>query len=395
VTAFVVCFWICFAALAYVYLVYPLAVVALAALFPHPGRRRAALPTVSLLVVARDEQAQIARRLDNLLTLEYPENRLEILLGSDGSTDDTVGLARRYEGPRVRIFPFPAPRGKAAVLNDLATEARGDVLAFADVRQTFDRTTLRALIAPFSDPAVGGVSGSLILRDDGASEVGTGVSLYWRYEKAIRHAESALYATVGATGAVYAIRRMLFAPIPADTILDDVLIPMRAVRAGFRVLFEPRALAFDRPPKEARGEFARKVRTIAGNFQLFARERWLLDPRRNRIWLQTISHKALRLLGPLFLAGTLVASAILAERPFYVAALAAQVALVVGAGLDGFLRMRGVRVPFLSAAFVFVLLQAATIAAFARFVAGRTSTVWRRVSYEPSNSSRSSLRSSR
>jgi cellulose synthase/poly-beta-1,6-N-acetylglucosamine synthase-like glycosyltransferase len=390
-------FWIGFAALAYVYVVYPAVMVVLAELFPSAVRRRLSLPSVSVLVVAHDEQERVDARLDNLLALDYPENRVEILLGSDGSTDDTVALARRFEGRRVRVFPFPIRRGKAAVLNDLAARAEGEVLAFADARQTFAPDALRALMAPFADPRVGGVSGALILRGEEGSDVGDGVSLYWRYEKAIREAESALDATVGATGSIYAVRRLLFTPIPPDTILDDVLIPMRVARAGYRVLFEPLALAYDTPPKEARGEFARKVRTIAGNFQLFAREPWMLDPRKNRLWLQTVSHKGLRLLGPAFLAATLVSSALLAERPFYLAALAGQVGILLAAGLDRWLRPRGVRVPLLSAAFVFVLLQAATIAAFVRFVAGRATGTWEGVGYgaSPSNSSRSSLRSSR
>ena len=396
--AAIVVFWACAAALVYTYIGYPLLVGTLAATFARRVGRRGIEPTVSVLLVARDEQARIAERLANLTGLDYPPDRVEILLGSDGSTDATVSAARPY-ADRVRVFDFPVPRGKAAVLNDLAAHAQGEILAFADARQSFSTEAMRALVAPFSDPRVGGVSGELVLDDPrGRSEVGAGVGAYWRYEKAIRKAESAVGSTVGATGAIYAIRRALYARIPPDTILDDVLIPMHVVREGYRVVFEPKALAFDRASDDARQEFRRKVRTIAGNFQLFAREPWLLVPLRNPVWFQTVSHKALRLLGPAFLAGTFLASLVLASEPVYGAALLAQT-LVLTAALVGS-RQRETRrtIPGASAALVFVLLQAATVVAFVRFAQGRLAGIWEpalQSSTAPSNSTRSSERSIR
>src|SRR6185503_16045064 len=151
-----------------------------------------------------------------------------------------------------------------------------------------------------------------------------GVGFYWKYEKFIRRHESRIDSTIGVTGAIYALRRELFERIPADTLLDDVLIPMQVARRGYRVLFEPKARAFDQASATAEAEFARKVRTLAGNFQLFARHPWLLDPRANRLWWQTMSHKACRLLVPPCLAAVLGASLVLAREPLYQLALAAQ-----------------------------------------------------------------------
>ena len=204
------------------------------------------------------------------------------------------------------MHAFAVRRGKAAVLNDVVPRASGAIVVLADARQRFEPDTVRALTRPFADPAVGAVSGELILTEtlEGPA-VGRGVGVYWRYEKLIRKSESRVDSTVGATGAIYAIRRELFEPIPEDTLLDDVLIPLRIVRRGYRVLFEPAARAWDRVAASAGEELARKVRTLAGNFQLFVREPWLLDPRRNRIWLATVSHKGLRLLGPLLHAARL------------------------------------------------------------------------------------------
>ena len=265
---------------------------------------------MSVIVVAHDEADRIAARIDNLLALDYPRDRLEILIASDGSTDGTASLARAYAQDGVAVHAFAARRGKAAVLNDVVPKARGAIVVLADARQRFEPETVRALTRPFADPVVGAVSGELILTEaPGGATVGRGVGVYWRYEKLIRKSESRVDSTVGATGAVYAIRRELFEPIPEDTLLDDVLIPLHIVRRGYRVLFEPAARAWDRVAAARRRSSRARFARSPGNFQLFWRAPWLLDPRRNRIWLATVSHKGLRLLGPVLHAGAFVASA--------------------------------------------------------------------------------------
>ena len=371
-------FWLAGACLAYVYVGYPVLVWALAALRPRPAARAGFLPSVSVLVCAHDEEARIDARLQNLLALDYPRHRLEILLGSDGSRDATVAHARRHPG--VTVVDFPQRRGKPAVLNDLARIAHGEVLVLGDVRQRYEPDTVRALVAPLAAADVGAVSGELFLteREEGGA-VGRGVGVYWRYEKFIRSQESRLDSTVGATGAVYAVRRELFEPLPADAILDDVLLPMRIVRRGYRVLFEPAARAYDIAAATSREEFTRKVRTIAGNFQMFARERWLLSPLRNRLWAQTISHKGLRLASPLFLLVAFLANAALLDVTLYRWTFAAQ-ALFYIAALGGYLLRDARRVPVLTVPYVFCLLNYATAVAFSRFVRRRQHVTWERAS---------------
>src|SRR5712692_8786709 len=225
----------CVALLAYAHAGYPALVRVWAWLAP---RRLSALggePEVSVLVVAQDEAARIGARIENLLAQDYPKDRLTILIASDGSTDGTAERARAHQQGNVHVFAFTAPRGKPAVLNDVAPAARGEVLVFADARQRFESGALRALVAPFADPEVGVVSGELMITSaaDG-NAVGEGASFYWRYEKFLRRCESRIDSTVGATGAIYAIRRALFEPLPADTLLDDVLLACRIVRRGYR-----------------------------------------------------------------------------------------------------------------------------------------------------------------
>jgi cellulose synthase/poly-beta-1,6-N-acetylglucosamine synthase-like glycosyltransferase len=208
--------------------------------------------------------------------------------------------------------------------------------------------------------------------------VGEGLRLYWRYEKFIRWNESRVDSTVGASGAIYAIRRDFFEPIPEDTILDDVLIPMKIARRGYRILFAPGARAWDRAAATARDEFARKVRTIAGNFQLFARESWLLHPFRNRLWVQTISHKGLRLLSPFGLAVAFGANLMLLDSPLYRGLLLGQLVFYLAAFGGYLLRNARTKIPFLSFPYTFCLLHWTTVVAYARFLTGRQTVTWER-----------------
>jgi glycosyltransferase involved in cell wall biosynthesis len=373
-------FWLCFGLLFYVYLGYPLVAGVRARLRARAPALGAIEPTVSIVVVAYNEGERIEGRLENLLALDYPPHRLEILVGSDGSTDDTVERARRYADAGVAVKALPRRRGKPSVLNTLVPFCRGEVVVFADARQQFDRGTLRALVANLADPQVGAVSGELMLRTpERSATAGQGAAFYWRYEKFIRSAESRVDSTIGATGAIYALRRELFQPIPEDTLLDDVLIPLRIVQRGYRVVFEPRAKAFDCTPPTAQHELARKARTIAGNFQLFSRERWLFDPRQNRLWFETMSHKALRLLLPVLHFGMLAANIALAGTWLFQWLLAGQMAFYAGAVAGCVLRRAGRRAVVLTVPYTVCLLSWATVVGFLRFVTDSQPVTWERV----------------
>jgi poly-beta-1,6-N-acetyl-D-glucosamine synthase len=345
-------FWLSLAVIAYVHAGYPLLLAVWARLGSRPVRRGMSepdLPSVSLILVARNEGARLASRVDNLLSLDYPRDRLQIIVASDGSTDSTATILDRYHD-RIEIVHLP-PVGKAIALNEAVRRARHDVLAFADARQVFATDALRRLVETFADERVGAVSGELILDSESvafntaagtaleASPIAEGVGLYWRYEKWLRRRESLVGSTLGTTGAISAMRRSLWRPLPPRTILDDVLAPMRVVLAGRRVVFEPRARAFDRTAPDAASEARRKNRTLAGNYQLILLEPRLLLPWVNPVWLQFVSHKLGRLLVPYALAVAFVSSAVLAPRGLvYLAALAAQLCLYAlaayGAVLD-------------------------------------------------------------
>jgi poly-beta-1,6-N-acetyl-D-glucosamine synthase len=371
--------WTSFALLAYVYVGYALLMCLRAAVRPRAVQSRLIEPHVSIVVCAYNEASRIGRRIENLLALEYPREQLEILIGSDGSTDDTVAIARRYAAS-VRIHAFHQRRGKPAVINALVKEARGSVVVFADARQRFAPDALRALVANFADPSVGAVSGELVLVDRSHGPTRQNTGFYWRYEKFIRMMESRSCSTVGATGAIYAIRRDLFSPIPEDTVLDDVVIPVRIAHQGFRVVFEPRARAFDLVSTTAREEFTRKARTIAGTFQLFALEPWLWNPRQNPVWFETLSHKALRLAIPLLHAVLLMSSIASIDEPASQIAVAGQL-FFYGAALVGYLQREAASRPFVfSVPYAMCLQGWATMVGFYRFVTGQQRVTWEKAS---------------
>lgn len=331
---FEIVFWASLAVVAYVYLGYPLLLVAWSRLAPRPVARREPgegpaeswEPTVSIVIAARNERGTIGPKVDNCRALDYPAGKVQVVLSLDAPEDGTELVARDLASrhPGIVVVEAESRGGKALALNRGVAAATGEVVVFCDARQELAPDAVRHLVAALGDPAVGAVTGELMLLDETGRPAGDGVGLYWRYEKAMRAMESRIHSTVGATGALYALRRELYVPLLRRAILDDVLIPMRAVLAGRRTVFEPRARAFDAvcPPEQ---EFRRKVRTLLGNFQLVSMMPELLQPGRNPVFLQFVSHKFGRLAVPhalvvLFLANALV----LEEGAIYVLAFAGQ-----------------------------------------------------------------------
>jgi biofilm PGA synthesis N-glycosyltransferase PgaC len=352
-------FWASTLVILYVYLGYPLLLAAWARLRPRPTRKAridagGIWPSLSIIVAARNEGPRLPARITNLLELNYPGPR-EIILVSDGSTDGTLSSLREFiraggvSSAAVRVMEVPAG-GKPLALNAGVAAATGDILVFADARQRFAVDALLELVANFDDDVVGGVTGELVLDCESSSgtdsTVGEGVGLYWKYEKWLRRKESAIWSTLGATGAIYALRRSLWKPLAADTLLDDVLVPMRAVLLGWRIVFEERAIAYDSAPADARTESRRKTRTLAGNYQILGQEWKLLLPVVNPVWLQYMSHKVGRLLVPWALLGAFVSSVFLARsRWYYAAALTVQVGFYGLAAIGAWMEWRDRRRP--------------------------------------------------
>ena len=366
----------------YAYLAYP-ALVALAAwLRPAPPVHKAAVtPELTVIIVARNEESCLEDKLLNCLALDYPPDRLEILVASDGSTDRTEAIVEGFRDRGVRLLSLRPARGKAAALNEAVPRARGEILLLTDARQHLAADAARQLVACLADPTVGAVSGELHLRPPSAPSPSGGVAVYWSFEKRLRRAESRLDSTVGVTGAIYALRKELFRPLDERTVLDDVAVPMEVVMAGRRVVFEPGAAAWDTIPADPAREYRRKVRTLAGNYQLVRLRPALLDPRRNRLFWQLVSHKLARLAVPWCLLALLASSAVLATSgALGRTALGLQLAFYLAALLAGTARPlppRGWIFRVLSLPYTFVLLNVAAAAALLEVLRGRSTAAWK------------------
>ncbi len=352
-------FWFSFALVFHTFAGYALLMFLLAKLRdPKPSTfdLRPSTPAITVILAAHNEALRIVPRLQNLLAANYPSDKLKIIIADDGSTDDTASQIRSLDNPRVQLISEPQRRGKAHALNLAFAAAQTELIVFADVRQTFAPDAITKLARHFQDLECGAVSGELLI-DPADSPVGGGVDFYWRLEKFLRHNEARWDSTIGCTGAIYAIRRELYRPIPPDTILDDVVIPMQIAAQGFRVGFDPEAKAFDPQTLEPEREAVRKRRTLAGNYQmLFRNPAWLL-PWRNRLWWQLISHKYLRLVAPFLIALLFLANLALVGKIFFTVAFIGQ-CLFYALAIGG-LKFSRQKICALPAGFVFLNWQSA------------------------------------
>jgi len=370
-------FWMSATFIAYTYLGYPLWLWIRSRWCRKPVRSGPYIPFLSIIMIVRNEEKVLPRKLRNLLDLNYPDESLEIVMVSDGSTDSTNQiLSEHTANPRIRVILNPQQQGKAAGLNAAMSSVRGEIVVFTDARQQIEPDAIRVLVENFADPEIGCASGELMLGDPETGEAEQGMGVYWRIEKAVRELESAVGSVVGATGAIYGVRRKLLVNVPDEAILDDVYIPMHVVRRGARVIFDPRARAWDSPDQGTAQEFTRKVRTLSGNYQLLQLAPWLLTSA-NPLRFQFVSHKVLRLVVPFALLATLLAS-FLTPGVFYRGAVILQLAFYTLSflGLAHFLR-RGPLARVADAARTFVLLNTAAAVAFANFAAGRK-VAWER-----------------
>lgn len=356
-------FWASLSLIAYAYFGYPI----LVALWPflRAVRRGRCQPSITFVVAVRNEERRIDRKIRHLLSIPYPGPR-EIVVVSDGSTDGTGQRLRAWAGtPDVHITLLPERQGKANALNIAMGQARGEIVIFNDVRQELAEDAVPLLLENFADPEVGCASGELHFVSEGGQEQ-LKSTLYWKYERWLRHRESLSGSVMGGTGACCAIRRELFRPLPPGLILDDVYTPLQIALAGLRVIHDERVRFFDIEAGSEKQEFQRKVRTLSGNYQLLRYLPRLLMP--GRIGFQFFSHKIMRLLVPVLMV-VLFAAAALAHGWFYRLAFAAQAAFyLIGAGS---LAMRRRLPAILGIPGAFLTLNSAAAVALFYFMTGR------------------------
>jgi cellulose synthase/poly-beta-1,6-N-acetylglucosamine synthase-like glycosyltransferase len=383
--------WVSLGLLAWSYLAYPVVLAALGALHDLRGalrffaggpdrRERGApreWPAITLVLAAFDEEECIRAKVENCLALDYPRDRLEVIVGCDGCTDRTAAVAREAGKGRVRVVELSPRRGKASVLARLVPSASGEVVVLTDANVVLHPGAVRALARRFRDPRVGAVVGRLRLRPRN----GAGEGVYWAYESFLKYLEGKLGCVVGANGGIYAIRRILFGRLPPDTVTDDFTIPARIAVRGWRVPYEPTAMAVEDASGEPREEFGRRARIGAGNWQALTRLPDLIDPRTGFVAFAFVSHKLLRWLGPLLLALALGSNAVavagggaLGLRALLFVQVLAYVLAAAGPGGAGAAGR---------AARYFVAMNAALALGFWRFVRGTQRAAWRRSERAP------------
>lgn len=386
-------FWACLFLVAHTYVLYPAFLFAACAvvqvhrdwryLSSRRDRRSTApasdtLPAVSLIISAYNEQAHLPEKLVNIRGSDYPRDRLEVLFVSDGSTDGTNAILQAVEDANIRTVFLARRGGKSSALNHAVDQAKHEILVFSDAATLFDTAAVRKLVRHFADPSVGVVCGALHFHASTESRQTEGV--YWTYECMLRLMEARLGATLTASGAIYALRRECYAPLPPETLVEDLLVPMNARRAGYRVLYDPEAVATDFAASTVAGEFTRRVRIATGSFQALGRLAAIrLGP---MTAFALFSHKVLRWILPLPLIGVLVTSAVLWHHPFYLyrAVLLAQGLFFAWAALGFLFRRRVQHVPYALIAYYLVTIHLAYVVGFVRYVTGRTERAWQRVS---------------
>lgn len=333
-------------------------------------------PFVSIVFSAYNEEAVIEAKMRNCGVLDYPVERLEILVGCDGCSDRTAELARSVNLPNARIFEYSERSGKLDVLNRVMQQARGDIVVFSDANTLFDPGAVRSLLRRFSDPLVGCVCGELRLTPLDVGQKNE--SFYWRYEVFLKFLESRLNLLLGANGGIYAIRRELFLPLPKHAIIDDFLIAMQVHAAGYRVVYDPEAVAYEEASHAVQDEFRRRVRIGAGNFHAIRYTARLLSPTAGGIAFSFWSHKIFRWLVPFALPTAFLCALILARQPFYAVCSELGVALLAMALAGYHLELRKDLRSLFSIPYYFVSMNLALMLGFIRFLSGSQGSVWQR-----------------
>ena len=359
----------------FAYAGYPICLFFRARFWPRPIRRAKIFPKVTIVMAVHNEEKYLPGKLCNLAALDYPSDCLEVIVISDGSTDQTNKILGEWQDVRIRAVILPKHHGKANALNHGMAEAQGEIICFTDARQIIDSDGLKNLVANFGDPVVGCASGALVMGEKHSAPSSDGVRLYWGFEKQIRNWEGLAGSTVGATGGFYAVRKDLLLPLPIGTILDDVYIPLHVARQGKRVVFDMKALAWDDLTPNSKQEFRRKVRTLAGNYQLLQLAPWLLT-RSNPLRTQFVCHKLLRLLVPFALVGVLVSTFWL-RQGLYELILVLQIVLYALATLTILRTKPGFLSRLSNISLAFLMLNTAAAVAFIYFITGRKE-VWAR-----------------
>ena len=374
---FAVIFWLCLAAMLHAYLLYPLTLRLFRRRFVVPPQMAAdAWPTVAILIPAYNEEKVIGDKISNALDLDYEPGKLEILIGSDGSTDRTNEIVNSFLDHRLRLVQLPGRSGKTGVLNRLVEETRAEIIIFTDANVMIDKDALRLLLRHFADPTVGVAGGGKYILIPRGAEAVRAEATYGNMENTLRARESEIGGMSGVFGSLMAMRRDLYQPFARGSTNDDTVPTIWATLRGYRNVYDPAARACEESGFSVAEEFRRRIRIGAGNYQTLVRYRQVFHPRYGVAAYTYFSHKALRWVFPFLMLGALLANLALLGHPFYRLTLAAQLFAYAAAGLGYVADKLGVRLPVFSTLYHFVALNIALFLGFFVYRKGITSSAW-------------------
>lgn len=364
-------------ALFYTYIGYPVLVWLIALLRPKTVERDLFEPFVTILITAYNEEKDIRAKLENTLKIDYPREKLEILVASDGSTDKTDEIVKEYAAQDVRLFRQEGRKGKTYTQNKAVEQTNGEIILFSDATTAYQPNVLREITPNFADKTVGCVAGKLVYVDDSESNVGKGAQGYWNYETFLKTNESRACSLIGASGCLYAVRKSAYQPMYPEA-CSDFLICTVVYRQGLRSIYEPNAVCMEETNRRSDKELMMRVRVISQTFTDLWRNRDMLNPFRAGFYaVELVSHKLLRYMIPLFLALILVSSAGLAAHSlFFAALLFLQVIFYLTAFFGWMLEKNNVKIGILAMPLYFVLANTASAIAFYKFLSGETYTRW-------------------
>ena len=365
--------------IAYSYIVYPVLLIILdkardTTILNYSGD----LPKVSVIIAAYNEEKVIDKRIENLLSLDYPKDSLEIIIASDGSDDGTNEILGRVEDGRVTVEVFSERRGKVNVLNDVVPKAKHNIVVFSDANTAFEKDALKKLVRHFGDEKVGCVCGLLKFVSVEGSTSGELEGAYWRYETMLKKLEGVRGSLLGANGAIFALRKNLFFKCPENTIVEDFVVPMKILEKGFKVIYEPEAIAIEDAAKHIIQEKQRRIRIGAGDFQALTMLAGMLNPKKGFVALSFWSHKVLRWFAWGFMAAAFLANALLLNEPFYGYVFIVQVIFYMCALAGQMLSWAGIQIKFFNLCYYFVSMNLALFLGFINFISGRHTVKWNR-----------------
>jgi len=369
-------FWLCVGIIGYAYAGYPLLAWAISRLRPQPVRRAAIEPTVSLIIAAYNEERVIREKIENTLTLDYPRDRLEVVIVADGSTDGTVAIAQSYASAGIRVLHEAGRKGKTSALNRAAAMCTSEILLFSDANTHYGRDVIRHLVRNFADQTIGGVSGRKVILEHVDRVATKGETGYWGYESFLKSCESGFGSIVTADGEIFALRASLFEPIPGDIVHDDMYLTLRMVRDGYRVVYDTDAVSAEQASKNLWDEFHLKVRYASAGFQIVSRFPTLVLVPTRLFAVQFLSHKILRWTAPVFLLGALGTSALATGGVVHLAWWG-QIGFY-GAAVLGLMLPATWRPKLLYYPLYFTMGNVAALVGIAKAILGGQSTQWRR-----------------